>query len=79
VDMILVLWRSKNTGMNVLRKKLRLSPGVARMNQERLPRQCKYVTNVDDVTRREYGILSNLTILSHIVLAKFSRTSREIF
>jgi hypothetical protein len=33
------------------------------------------VTIVDDVARLEYG---SLTILSHIVLAKFARTSREI-
>jgi hypothetical protein len=38
---------------------------------------CLYRAIVDDVTIPKYGVLS-LIILSHIVLAKFARTSREI-
>jgi hypothetical protein len=56
-----------------------LPPAVNWMNHERLPQHCKYcVMIVDAVTRPEYGILSILTILSHIVLAKFAKTMREI-
>jgi hypothetical protein len=44
-----------------------------------LPLSCQNI--VDDVTRTEYGIprIARLIILSHIVLAKFAITLREIF
>jgi hypothetical protein len=58
----------------------RLQPAVVRMIHERLSRHCKYrVTS--SMTSRDQNMYTeySLTILSHIVLAMFARTSREIF
>jgi hypothetical protein len=55
----------------------RLPSTAVRMNHERLPLTC-YI--VDDVMRPNMAYTEyNLIILSHIVLAKYSITSREIF
>jgi hypothetical protein len=57
----------------------RLPPTAVRMNHERLPRHGLYIHRQLRHEAKYCIYWINLIILSHIVLAKFSITSREIF
>jgi hypothetical protein len=57
----------------------RLPPTAVRMNHERLPRHCFYRATSSMTSREQIWHTDGLIILSRIVLAKFSITSREIF
>jgi hypothetical protein len=61
---------------------LRLPPTAVRMTHERLPRHCVYRATSSMTSRGQIWHILNMAsdiILKHIVLAKFSITSREIF